>query len=348
MKHVRALGLFGIGIGAAAAVVLGCSSDDTSGTTSGGASRQPPAPSGAQTTGTDERTFAVYSLQLGETDRSGATNKDAWKKFGFDLDGLRSTKDSTNVCTQVAGAQKSAQEDGDEGIDNAFGKTILPLLPITGPSKTLNDSIQAEGAFTIMMRLKGLTDEPAQTNTGLSGTLLIGGSLPTGSRPDFSPSFQWPYRQDPQIPITGAYITNGVFVNGQASAPIELSLFLSGQALSLKINKPIITFKHTPPNDLAEGTIAGVIGTDELIASLEKVAGRISPTLCGGAAFDAIKDTIRKSSDMLKDGTNRAGAPCDAISVGIGFTAKRIANPTEVFKDDGTTPPDPCKGDGGT
>jgi hypothetical protein len=350
MKLRSALCLMGLGLGAACAVVVGCSSDDAGGTTVAGVGKQPPSPAGATATGTDERTFAVYSLQLGETDRAGVPSKDAWKKFGYDLDGQRSTKDSTSVCTQVPGASKSAQEDGDEGIDNAFGKTILPLLPISGPSKTINDSIQAEGTFTILMKLKGLSDEAAQTNTGLSGTLLVGGPLGTATapkRPDFSPSFQWPYRAEPQIPISGAYINGGTFVNGTSSAPIELSLVLSGQALKLKINKPIITFKHSPPSDLAEGTIAGVIGTEELISSLEKVAGSLSTTLCGGAALDAIKDTIRKASDMLKDGTNRAGAACDAISVGIGFTAKRVANPTEIYKDDGVVPPDPCKPDAG-
>lgn len=350
MKLRSALTVTGLGLLAACAIVVGCSSDETGSTGAGGAGKQPPAPSGGATSATDERTFAIYSLQLGETDRAGAPSREAWKKYGYDLDGLRTTKESTNVCTRVTGASSAAQEDGDEGIDNAFGKTILPNLPLTSASKTVSDAIQAEGTFTIMMRLKGLTDDPAQTNTGLSGTLLVGGPLGTPAapkRPEFSPTFQWPYRATPQIPINGAYINGGVFVNGTSTESIQISLTLSGQQLTLKINKPIITFKHTPPNDLAEGTIAGVIATDELISSIEKVAGSISSTLCGGAALDAIKDTIRKSSDMLKDGTNRPGVTCDAISVGIGFTAKRIANPTETYKDDGTVPPDPCRGDAG-
>ncbi len=346
MKLVPALCVLGLGLGAASIVAIGCGGSDESSPTTTGAGRVPPSPSGGPTTGTDERTFAVFSLQLGETDRTGAVNRDAWKKYGYNLDGLTTTRDSKDVCTQAAGATKANQEDGDEGIDNAFGKVILPLLPITGPSKQLNDSIQGEGAFTILMKIKGLTDDAAQTNTGLSGTLLIGGDL--GKKPDFSPTFQWPYRQEPQIPITGSYITSGVFVNGQSSSSIEISLYLSGQALSLKINKPTITFKHAPPNDVNEGTIAGVIGTEELIGSLEKVAGRLSPTFCGGTAFESIKSTIRQASDMLKDGTNRAGVACDGISVGIGFTAKRVANPTEIYQDTGAAEPDPCKADGGT
>ncbi len=36
-----------------------------------------------------------------------------------------------------------------------------------------------------------------------------------------------------------------------------------------------------------------------------------------------------------------AGVPCNAISMGIGFTAKLVANPTQVAIDP-TLPPDPC------
>lgn len=344
MKLSTVLSLIGIGLGAATLVTTqGCSSDD-SGSSSGGtaaAGKTPPKPTGAPTTATDERTFAVFSLHLGEADRAGVANKDAWKEYGYDLDGKASTKDSKDVCTRQQGASASNQEDGKDGIDNAFGKVIIPFLApfAAAPSKQLTDEIQNDGSFTILMKIKGLTDEPAQTNTDLSGTLLVGAEY--GSKPTFSPSDDWPYRQDPQVPITGAYINGGTFVNGTGGATVKLSLFIQGVALDLSINKAIITFKHNPPNDLVDGTIAGVIGTEELISGIEKVAGRISTQLCGGSTLDSIKQTIRQASDILKDGTNAAGVPCDGISIGIGFTAKRVANPTKVAAE-ATPPPDPC------
>ena len=51
-------------------------------------------------------------------------------------------------------------------------KIIIPFLqPFTAtPSKTLTESLTS-GSFTIMLKIKGLTDEAKQTNTGLSGTL---------------------------------------------------------------------------------------------------------------------------------------------------------------------------------
>ena len=114
-----------------------------------------------------------------------------------------------------------------------------------------------------------------------------------------------------------------------------------GVPLTLSVNHAVITFDHTTANDAANGTIAGVIDTEELITGLKSVAGRISQSLCGGA-FDGIAQQIRAASDIMKDGTNVPGTQCNGISVGLGFVGKKIANPTKIASDDGAVPPDPC------
>lgn len=351
MKLYTALSLFCIGAGALTMFAPGCGSDDSNSSSSGGtatAGRTPPkAPEGAAPANTagDSRTFAVDALFLGETDRNKAVVKDAWKQYGYNLDGLITAKDSKDVCTRYQGADSAKQEDGAEGIDNAFGRTILSFILglVPTPSKTINDSV-AGGSFTIMLDVKGLTDDAAQSATGLSARLLVGGDFDqdkTGKKPSFSPNDDWPYRANPIVPIEGAYINKGTWVNGAGGANVELSLFIQGVALTLNIRKAVITFDHKPPNDIANGTIAGVISTEELVTGIEKVAGRISTQLCGGSTLDTIKTTIRQASDILQDGSNKAGVPCDAISIGIGFTGKRIGPPKTVAKES-APPPDPC------
>jgi hypothetical protein len=359
MKLSTALSLLGLGLGAIAFAIPGCSSDSST-SAPASAGKVPPQPEGPATTGTDERTFALNALYLGEADRSGVKNKDAWKSYGYNLDGLISkveTKDSPDlakVCNRAAGAPATVHNDGNEGIDNAFGKEILKLLDpfAPTPSKSLTDAI-VKGDFTIMLKVKGLTDDAAQTNTGLSGTLLVGGAFSeSGATPSFSPSDDWPYRADPQVPITGAYINKGVFVNGAGGAKVELALSIQGQTLSLTINKALITFTHKPPNDIVDGTIAGVIDTAQFVEGISSVAGRFSKDLCSGTTVEGIKDSIRQASDMLADGSQAAGVACTGISVGLGFTGKRVANPTKTASE-GTVPPDPCTtpdppADGGT
>ena len=114
--------------------------------------------------------YAVSTVFLGETDRSGVAIKDAWKQYGENIDGLVSTKTSTDVCKRVAGADSAKQEDGLNGIDNAFGRTVLGFLLglVPTPSKSANDAIAA-GNRTMMFNL--LTSPP---RFGLLGAEAIG------------------------------------------------------------------------------------------------------------------------------------------------------------------------------
>src|SRR5262249_53391567 len=146
--------------------------------------------------------------------------------------------------------------------------------------------------------------------------------------PTFTTADDWPFMKNPQVPIEGAYINKGVFVNGAGGATVQLSLSISGQTLSLTIHKALITFTHKQPNDLVDGTIAGVIATSEFVDGISNVAGSFSTELCSGTTVEGIKDSIRQASDMLQDGTQAPGVPCTGISVGLGFTAKRVGNPT--------------------
>jgi len=354
MKLYKSLSLLAVALGSAGLVAQqGCSSSSSdAGTTAASAGAVPPAvPAGAAPAADqNNRTFAVNELFLGETNRAGVAVKDAWKDYGYNIDGLTTTVTDTNVCQRQGGADSAKQLDGTDGIDNAFGKTILAFILglVPTPSKTINDGINS-GSFTILLSVKGLTDDPKQTNTGLNGDLRIGGAFSpdAGLKPDFTnASLDWPYRAMPIVPITGAYINNGTFVNGAGGATVELSLFIQGVALTLTINRAAITFDHTAPNDITNGTISGVINTEALVTGITQVAGRISTQLCGGSTLDTIKQTIRQASDILSDGSNKAGVPCDAISIGIGFTGKKIGDPKTVAVDV-AAPPDPCAADGG-
>src|SRR4029079_18094389 len=159
-------------ITATAFIACGGSSDDDtkkktdSGTGGGGGpdpeqpGRQPPAQSGGNpASGTTETVIAIRKLFLGETDpATGTADNTAWKKIGYNLDGIVSTKNGTNHCKVQAGGSKSAiQTDGDNGIDNSFGSNLVPIISTlaSDPSKTISESLN-DGSFTIMIRMKNL------------------------------------------------------------------------------------------------------------------------------------------------------------------------------------------------
>ena len=332
----------------------------------------PPVPTGASaTTVTKSHNYALHDLFLGDTDRMGVTSADAWKDFGYNLDGLITIASSTNVCSLVAGSSKQVQVDGTKGIDNSFGANIMPIIGTldSTASQQLNTSIQG-GGFTILTYVTGFDDSASNmtTATGLTGLLLAGGKYSQdGGVPSWDLNTVWPVIPDPGLisgcsayptgcpagtdPIKNAVIkfgsafqTKGTFVNGTPS-PLTLSLSIGGQQLSLSIASAVITFNPstTGAGSVTDGTIAGVLQTEALISGLKSVAGNISTSLCTGSAFQSIATQIEQTSDILINGTtvsNAAGSTCNAISIGLGFNSVEIAPPSAIAA---ATPPAPDK-----
>jgi hypothetical protein len=362
MKLVRIFALMSVGVAAGGIFLFqGCSSSSTTDSSSSSVGKPPAKPaSGTPTASTTEHNFAIYNLLLGDAPRGAgaAQSTTAWKKFGYNIDGKVSTRNSTDVCKVSNSGPKSVHDNGDNGIDNSFGANILPIVLNTagaeGPA-TINKAI-TDGKFTIMFDVTGLDDTATQTNTGLTAQVLAGGAFDAdgGTKPSFTMADNWPVRPellnsptDPKsskVKFGDAYVVNGTFVNadpGSANSDITIALSFSGVALSLTIHKAIVTFDHTMPGLADNGTIAGVIGTDELITGLMAVAGRISTSLCTGSAFDGIAGQIKQASDIMADGTQDPNQTCDGISIGLGFVAKQIGNPSTVGSL-GAPSPDPC------
>jgi hypothetical protein len=393
MRLSSAVGLGGIGlcfVGALVALGAGCSSSGSSGSNGGSGGDtcqsagvqctvQPAAPSGSMPTSATHN-YAMYTLYLGDTDRTGVTNSTAWESYGYNLDNLVTTKSSTDVCTLAAGASKTTQVDGKGGIDNSFGENIMPILQMldSSASTTLNTDISA-GKFTIMTVVNGFDDSAGNTTsaTGLSGVLLAGGDYTKlsmgrdGGPPGWDVNTHWPIisallacgmngatcpsGSDPisnaLVKFPMAFQTGGEFVNG-APSQITLTLAVAGQMLSLKIDSAVISFKPSMPGAVTDGTIAGVLNTMDLVNGLMSIAGNFG--ICGGTAFQSIAQQIETASDIILDDstgavTNTAGTACNAISIGLGFDSTEIALPAsadiEAPSDAGI--PNPCA-DGGS
>ena len=303
----------------------------------------PPKPDATTTTSQTLETFAIDQIFLGEADRSGSPSNEAWKDFGYDLDGLVTTKDSTDVCTLHAGAPKLNQADGTGGIDNAFGFVLLPIFETAAslptPSATTTNTIKS-GAYTLQIQVDGLVPGSGPA-TGLTVRAFRSGRF--GKTPSFDASTDWPVLAssltDPSDLTTAVWQTTDAYVasDGTVVASVPTDALLSIQVMDglvLPIRHATITFKRSAsdPTHLTDGTIAGVMRAEDAVASARAIASLVSASLCG-SAFDGIADQIKQASDMLRDGTNRAGVPCDAVSIGLGFEAVQIANPTTVAQE---------------
>lgn len=298
---------------------------------------QPPDPpvGAAPTTATDARTFAVTSFTLGDLDRSGNVNADAWKTLGYDIDHLATNAegDVAKLCQRTGNF--ATVQDGENGIDNSFGHNIVALINTVNGSASKNLTTAAlEGRFTLLIQVKGLSDDPAQTNTGLNGSVFFatpfGGDPDSGIRPTFTQADDWPYRNDTHVDLANAYVVKSDFVNGAGTGEFPLALALAGTTVILTVHHGTITFTHDPANQaLIKGTIAGVVDTQALVDNMDALASRFTPPICPGPALTLIKNAIAGSSDILSDGSQDPTKPCNGISIGIGFEAKRVGNPTK-------------------
>jgi hypothetical protein len=256
-------------------------------------------------------TFTIDSMSLGE----GI----AWKSYGADLDGMATVVASQDVCTLQPGSRSVTQRDGNGGIDNSFGENLVPLLTdltATPPSVQVGNALTS-GAFTFTLRVSGLSDDPAQTATGLAGDLQVrsdddsrngGLRIRLGQGGD-----------DSSVHFTNGTVTQGKFLASLSS--LRLTVAVSGRVLTLPLNRAVISFQHVAIGTASNGTIAGVIPTSDLVNAVARAAGGVSPSVLPPAALATSLHSLRAASDILSDGTNRAGVPCDGISFGIGFAA---------------------------
>jgi hypothetical protein len=276
--------------------------------------------------------FAFRQYYLGDTDRTGVSSSTAWQEFGANIDGKVTTASSTDVCTLSAGASKQTQDDGLGGIDNSWGENLLPIfLTIFGSSfvTSYNDAV-AQGDFTTMIDVIDLTDSGTQSGMapgwGFAGAVL-------GHPPTWTVADDWPVYPDwlndgglasgSKIAFPAASIDGGTWSSG-APTDMPLELGFGAVGIELIVHHATVSFTHATPTTAATGTVSGILYTQEFLATLGNAAGWLSQSLCSGSAFDSIAEQITQAEDIVHDGTNTAGVPCDAISIGFGFDGVQI------------------------
>ncbi|XXX82081.1 hypothetical protein WMF30_25295 [Sorangium sp. So ce134] len=295
---------------------------------------QPPAPGPAQAGDGEGVAFAIDRLFLGDTDRGGKKTAGSWKQYGFNIDGKVSSTISEDLCQPVDGAAPSdVYPDGVDGIDNSFGNKLVPLIAtlLSDPSTRVSDAI-ANGDFTVILKVDGLG---AQSSYNPLTAKLYGGAT-LGAAPTWNGTDAWPVvpelLEDAQdiesakVVFPASYVVDDTWVSGpESQVTFKLNLTISGTTIGLTIRNVRIAMDLAPDHkSVLKGTIAGVLETAVLVEELRSVIGAVQPTFCDGAGLETTLDQVRRASDILKDGSQDPSQECDAISIGIGFTAKEV------------------------
>lgn len=327
---------------------LGCGDSGGSGGGGGGSEPvsgvTPPArPEGAGPGDGEQKLFGTSKIHIGTKTRSGEESNTAWADYGYDLDGMVTGNDFSDHCKPNGGTPESVFPDGSDGIDNAFGKVILPLIKTAAQSSTpdlqasINDGI-ANGTFNLIV---GVNDLGSSADYDPLSAFLIAGKQGNGtvwkSVPELLESATDPF--DSKVKFADSYLAGNTWVSGKGT--VTLSLSIAGFDLALDIRSAVLTMDVNGDRTAASnGIISGVLDTEALVTQLRSVVGAFDPSLCEGSAVEGILDQIRKASDIMKDGSQDPSATCNGISIGLGFDA--VAVTVDGVGDPAEPQPAPC------
>jgi hypothetical protein len=272
--------------------------------------------------------FALTKLSFGE----GSNGQ--WKSIGYNIDGLVSDGDSTDVCQPNAGGSPNfAYPDGDDGIDNSFGKNLVPIILGLAPTwPTTVNSYLDEGFFNTLVKVYCLP--PTGDATGLTSKVFGGTTL--ASAPNYDGTDEWPVApeilsdlDDPEsstLILQNGSVMGDAYTSGDPSTiiltiPIEFQNEVT--LIKLTLYQAHVTMTLSEDRKSATGgTIGGVLNVEEVIDQLNKVA--LAADVCSEAQYQTALTIVRQAADIMNDGTQDPSSTCDAISFGVSFEMAEV------------------------
>jgi hypothetical protein len=315
-----------------------------------------------------EIVVALRRVWLGQSRPPGAAAElEPWQSVGLDLDGLCTRAIGCEGQPVVAACANDAgvSADGAGCRDNAFAQLFpaaaaTPLGTTYGISEDKLNCGLHRGSFSLLIRISGygggLDDSNVRVDVHPSPGLeqpmpiLCDGPLDWKSQLGWLTPLPWQL-DEAMLEASGSskisdpfgYVKNGYLV---AQLPDGAVLALVGDSapysgLSLRLFGAILTARIGRDADgawmLQDGLIAGRLPRADFITSIRQ-AGFCESTV--GDQYGAFVSSIDASLDLLASGANAESAPCDALSVGIGFEAIQATVGISVS----VAPPAECAG----
>jgi hypothetical protein len=289
----------------------------------------PPASSGGAAGGGDlSFVVALRAFDFGEASTG---------VFGYDLDGACTNcaceGDTASRCLLPTPVNQVAVTDGPQGEDRGGRAVFLaaaPLIPAVS-SNGIQEAVDA-GQFTIVLRVSGYNGLPDDPNVTVAW--FVGTDLP--NKPAWDGTDAWPvrsygvYDNDVNKPASvdnNAYVRDSVLVAGpkgvdgtSKEVPFQVS-----QDFLINISGVFVTGRIAPgptPGTFAleDGILAGKWSANDVLRQLSGLlifGERVCPS---SSSYKQIAQQICSNADVtLFDGAPTD--PCNAISVGIAFTA---------------------------
>lgn len=279
----------------------------------------PPRPSVGASPEGFQRFFAVERLEL------GLSSTTAWREIGLDLDNRCTTAESEPEELECATRIRSGHPDGEAGVDNQFGASLLPAIADYDEDLLLdyNQSFR-RGLYGLVFSVSGWNREMDDDAVQVAVLEATSGVGPTGGFPEFLGDDVWTISQDSLVgrdierPLCSGsgWVTGGVVV-GQLPSRCgfritsenehTVQVVLSRATVVIDIDEGSATF--------GQGSVAGRWRTADFINSFEY----IGEGFCADAAGPVISAALNSAADVVSEGAADPMLACDAISFGASF-----------------------------
>ncbi len=287
----------------------------------------PPPPGGVDLPGPDVFTLAVRSIDLGESDLTPP---------GYNLD-------YTCTCIDDGGPScvSSAQHcDYAGGIDNgALGLLEdIELVDTTFGSVPFSQAA-AEGGWSLLFQLTGyaVTPDGGVPDDPVVDLNIFVAQRSVATPPSWNGTDEWIVAASsvvdggvvqPRYKSAGAYVNNHVLV---AAIP-EMEIVMSGgtnETITFRLSAGFLTGTldyHDGAITIHDGIVSARWAQADIFAALGSYRNATGTTFCTDNLFyPEAKAAVCSGQDILVNGADPASLPCDALSMGVGFTAFPIA-----------------------
>lgn len=286
---------------------------------------RPPA-TGSQDGGSTTIVAALATFELADQADPKIANR-----RGYDLD-LVCTCPGPRACAPKGSA---AVCDFPNGVDNSGGAWLLGLASLQ-PGTLIGEGI-SDGRSGLLVRVRNYNDLPddEDVEVALFDTLGTEGTQPDAGSPS-------PLKRDgtdrwtvdsrsllggvPYLPVavdTRAYVRGGVVV-AEIRFPFRVGNFqftISAGYLTASL------VKRSGGYGLANGILAGRLNVSQFLTAFETISSPAPAPgpgfLCGSDPFYlGVRDSLCRVLDLPTDpNTDGRDAPCDAVSLLVGFAA---------------------------
>lgn len=281
--------------------------------------------------------LAVSKLDLGSLDEQGYLDMDRWRTYGYDLDHQDTPKTGPGTCAPVTESKEWSFEDGEDGIDNTFGRMVGNLLYLLDGQPPYDiESTLAEGAPTLLFDLQDLGTLPVYSSISAaiyeSTTLL---SPPKYDGTDVFPVSAESTQEGgetPDLKLVESYVADdgehGTWVaRGEGTRTMRITIGdpkNPALAFRMRIHEPIVAIKLTEDRRHGTGTLAGRVSAEEVLTEALRITQVAEPDTCGQMVLEQLKQGLARGADLRLDGNTDPTLPCDAFSLGLRFKADAV------------------------